>query len=567
MKFNVLEWKPPSGSEYGGKDYVSLGAQFDGFLSRSHKFRSLRLDTSDGAQSPMKDNHFQRRIILIEEFPTLSGPTASVLAAFRLSILRYISMDAPHFQTGYYSGETGIPPIVIIVSESYSNPESSLENLTVHRLLGREISNHPRTSVIEFNSIAPTFMSKALKLVLKKSACQPMVNQTSTQLTINAISMIGDIRNAIASLEFFCLGTDNRWSGEVHSATNIKDAGRSRKKIPPVNSETRILSQREAGLGLFHAVGKIIYNKRNGGTDTENPQDPDRPGVSQVHVNELLNETGTDIQSFIGALHENYVPSCNGPSFTRCLDDCILSLSDSDVLCVDRRGLNRPQSGFGTNFVKPGTGVDFLRQEEISYQVAVRGLLLCLPYPVKRQVSRTGSASHSNNPHKLSFPPVIQLTRQFEETRNIIDSWGNALLSSTGQLSAVLLLGHAGSTSHRSTRAEGVGFQNNGSEISTSVAVPIARNDLILHQLPYMTMILEKGVGSRSAQKNTSPETRGPKYRLQQDALYAWGSSASGFRKLGLETQSTQLERQALAVSQAGDGQLFLEDDDIVDDP
>jgi cell cycle checkpoint protein len=112
-----------------------------------------------------------------------------------------------------------------------------------------------------------------------------------------------------------------------------------------------------------------------------------------------------------------------------------------------------------------------------------------------------------------------------------------------------------------------VGFQNNGSEISTSVAVPIARNDLILHQLPYMTMILEKGVGSRSAQKITSPETRGPNYRLQQDAQYARGSSASGFRKLGRETQSIQLEWQALAVSQADDGQLFLEDDDIVDDP
>lgn len=563
-----MEWKTPSGSEYGGKDYVSFGAQFDGFLSRSHKLHSLDLDSSGGAQSPMKGNRFQRRIILIEEFPSLSGPTASVLAAFRLSILRYLSVDTPpHVRTDYYRGETGMPPIVIIVSESFSNPESSFENLTVRRLLGPEISNHSCTSVIEFNSIAPTFMSKALKLVLKKSACQPMGNQTSTQSTINAISMIGDIRNAITSLEFFCLTSGNRWSGGSHNATSIKDAARSRKKMSPINSGTQALSQREAGFGLFHAVGKIIYNKRNGGTDTENPQDPDRPGVSQVHVNELLSETGTDIQSFIGALHENYVPSCNGPSFTRCLDDCIRSLSDSDVLCVDRKGLSKPQAGLGTIFIKHRTGVDFLRQEDISYQVAARGLLFSLPYPVKRQASHTGSTSHSNTSHKLSFPPALQLSRKFEETRNFIDSWGNALLSSTARLSAVPLLGHSGSISRSSTRGEGAGFQRNDSGISTSVAVPIARNDLILHQLPYVTMILEKGLGSRSTQKITSPGTRGFNYRLQQDERYAWGSSASGFRKLGRETQSTQLERQALVVPQADDGQLFLSDDDIVDDP
>lgn len=560
-----MEWENPSGSEYGGEDYLSFGSQFDGFLSRSHKFRSLELDSSGGAQSPMKANPLQRRVILIEEFPTLSSPNASVLAAFRLSILRYISVNAPHVRTDYYSGETEIPPIVMIVSESFSNPESSLENLTVHRLLGREISNHSSTSVIEFNSIAPTFMSKALKLVLKKSAYQPMGNQASTQFTIKTISMIGDIRNAIASLEFFCLRSGNQWPEGFHDTTNIRAAARSRKKMPPVSSETQILSQREVGLGLFHAVGKIIYNKRNSSTDTENPQDLDQSGVSQVHVNELLNETGTDIKSFIGALHENYVPSCSGPSFTRCLDDCIGSLSDSDMLCVDQKGLSKPQAGLGTNFIKPGIGVDFVRQDEISYQVAARGLLFSLPYPVKRQISHTGSTSHSNDSHKLFFPPTIRLARQFEETRNLIDSWGNALLGSTVRLSAVPLPGHARSISRNFTHEEGVGFQSNNHETSTSAAVPIAFNDLILHQLPYMLMILGKDVGS-SAQRITSPETRGLNYRLQQDEQYAWGSSASGFRRLGRETRSPQLERQALVVSQADDEQLFLSDDDIVDD-
>ncbi|KAL4983618.1 Rad17 cell cycle checkpoint protein-domain-containing protein [Aspergillus falconensis] len=575
LNFNILEWKTPSISAYASKDYVSLGVQFDGFLSRGHIFGSLDLDGHHSSQVPTRNNHAaQRRVILIEEFPTMGGRNVTVLAAFRLSILRYLSMNAPHSRNAD-GREVGIPPIIMIVSETFLSSESSFNNLTAHRLLGRELYNHPSTTIIEFNSIAPTFMHKALNLVLKKSSRQPCGNQAQIQSMIKNISKLGDIRNAIASLEFLCLGSGNRshWSDP---AVKTRRTAPTRKNDSAVESKAREkIAQREASLGLFHAVGKIIYNKRNDASDAEHVQLPsppdhlrdlDRPRVSLVRVNELLDETGTDIQSFIGTLHENYVPSCNGPSFTECLEGCIGFLSDSDMLYCDQSGHSKSQGGLGIGSVRLGTGgVDVLRQEEISYQVAARGLLFALPYPVKRQLSYTGNMKRTNDSHKVFFPPVVRLVRQLEDINNHIDSWKDAMLGSILRPTAVPVLG---STSCKSTRAKEKNPHCERNEDSPSLIALISRSDLILHQLPYMTKIVGKGTISENLQRITTFGAWGPDFSLQHDEEYALGSSFCEVRDLktkrekgiGLSVPQTPL------VSQADDERLILSDDDILDD-
>lgn len=75
-------------------------------------------------------------------------------------------------------------------------------------------------------------------------------------------------------------------------------------------------------------MGKVVYNKRDDfkpqaqGPDTDAlPQPPDhmpdhiRPRISQVSVDQLIDETGTDTSTFVAALHENYVLSCEGSHF------------------------------------------------------------------------------------------------------------------------------------------------------------------------------------------------------------------------------------------------------------
>ncbi|KAL4744807.1 hypothetical protein BDW72DRAFT_199238 [Aspergillus terricola var. indicus] len=575
LRFDVLEWKTPSTSTYTSKDYVSFGVQFDGFLSRSHIFGSLDVDGHHSSQVPMKNDHAsQRRVILIEEFPTMAGRNATVLASFRLSILQYLSLNAPP-SGNTYGREVGVPPIVMIVSETFLSSESSFNNQTARQLLGRELYNHPNTTIIEFNSIAPTFMHKALNLVLRKSSCQPCGNQALTQSIIENISKIGDIRNAIASLEFLCLGSGNKsyWSDPT---VKTRRTARTRKKKSAIGNEMREeIAQREASLGLFHAVGKIIYNKRNDACDAEHVQLPsppdhlrdlDRPRGSLVHVNELLDETGTDIQLFIGTLHENYVLSCNGSSFTECLEGCIGFLSDSDMLCCDRKGHSKSQAGLGISTIKLETGgVDVLRQEEISYQIAARGLLFALPYPVKRQLSYAGDAKQTSDSHKVFFPPVIRLVRQLHEISNQIDSWKDALLGSTVRPTAVPVRDH---TTLKSTCGKEKIPHGDCDEDSPSLVAMISRSDLILHQLPYMTKIVGKGTISGNLQQITGFGAGNSDFTLQQHEDYALGSSFCEVRSLRCKHEMgiRLSEPQTTLFSQTNDERLILSDDDIIDD-
>ncbi|KAL3456666.1 Rad17 cell cycle checkpoint protein-domain-containing protein [Aspergillus heterothallicus] len=552
LKFNILEWKPPTAAEYGAEGYVSLSAKFDEFLSRGHNFSSLDLDGTDGIQSPLKDRTLpaKRRIILIEEFPTLTGRNAfSIVTAFRVSLLRHISVAQRTRKS--LNREFEIPPIVMVVSETLSNTDSSFDNFTVNRLLGREICNHPSTRIIEFNSIAPTIMCKALDLVMRKSSR----TNKSLPSTLEGLSQTGDIRNAVASLEFASLGTSNQ--GLQLSATAKRRKKTFGERETAHRSDNRmpdIVSQRENSLDLFHAVGKIVYNKRNELSDNNKLRAPsppdhlhhlDRPRSSQVHVSELLEEIGTDIQSFITALHENYVASCNGPSFAETVESCIGALSDSDLLCTNRKGVNGSQTRFGGGFPKPGAGVDLLRQEELSYEVAARGLLFALPSPVNRQLSPMDRPKGAGTvPHKLSFPPVYKLQRHMEAIRGALDQCIDTLFTLCVWPSAVSVV----------SRAKGDSDDNTS---STIINVP-SRSDLLLYQLPFMLMILPGGTEAKSLKMIAtfqSLKDRSINISSQLGENPTWGSFST-----------PTLDSGGSLGSGAQEEQLVLSDDDIVDD-
>ncbi|KAL4802638.1 Rad17 cell cycle checkpoint protein-domain-containing protein [Aspergillus unguis] len=580
LGFSILEWNSPSTTVYSAKDYMSLAARFDAFLSRGHEFSCLDLDSHGSSETPIHRNGdaSKQHIILIEEFPTLSGRSASVLTAFQLSILRYLSINTPAPQDKH-GNQPGIPPIVMVVSETNSNSDSFSENLTVHRLLGRRIYNHPSTAIIEFNSIASTFMQKALNLVLKRSACQPFGNRAQTRSIISRISRTGDIRNAIAALEFLCLGSGTQPYWSNHNVENTHADRIHSKNISVSDEALEEISQKGSSIGLYHAVGKIIYNKRDdisGAEHLELPPPPDhlrnydRPKASQVNVNELLDEIGTDTQTFIDTLHENYVPSCNGSSFTEALEGCIQSFSDSDVLYFDRKGHSRSQAGLGTGSGGLGAGVDLLRQEEISYQVAARGLLFSLPSPVKRQVSSTDHAQRTDSAHKLFFSPTIRLFRQFEETRILMDSCADALLNSSLKSTLRPLSGQGQTTSSMPTHAGDRGAHIHIEGLSPSAVAFLSRNELILHQLPYLSLMLGDVPGSRDLQRIVGfAETRGPGYISQREGEFAFEPSMMESNDPQNQKRDKRVNRpepETAPVPQGADDQLILSDDDIVDD-
>lgn len=509
LGFDVLEWKNPPASEFNTKGYTSIGAQFEEFLGRGDKFSGLELDGADKT-SDAGGNHdsasSQRRIILIEEFPTILSRNSSGLAAFRLSLQRYLAATAPSGSSNPAIPEGALnPPIVLIISETLLGSASSvLDNLTAHRLLGPDIYNHPNTTFIDFNNIAPTYMQNALRLVLEKEARHSRRVQVPGPAFLERISEIGDIRSAISSLEFVCLKGDKAgaWGGSINKKT--RKSSRNGVGLTQMEKESlKMMTQREASLGIFHAVGKIVYNKRDEVSSTTGsfrpPSPPDhlrhhdRPKVSQVWVDELMDETGTDIQTFISALHENYVPSCECLLSTDCLDECIGALSDSDMLCADQRGAQRHGARVGGvgNF---SAGVDMLRQDEISYQVATRGLLFALPHPVKRKLG----SGRGNDAYKMSYPKSLRLWSASEEIEGLMDLWMKRLLNPFS--TAVSQLGGIQGWKNRSTVRDT--NQYNDSETLRTVTM-MPRNDALLWHLPYMAKISQNELETEELHKIT----------------------------------------------------------------
>lgn len=565
--YDIIEWKNPPVSEFGAREYQSVNAHFEEFLGRGDKFGGLELRDTDDPDRQRDEKLRDQRILLIEEFPTVLGRGSSALTAFRGSLQRYLAASANDLAQSHF-GLTH-PPIVIIVSETLLGSASSIsDNLTVHRLLGPTIYNHPGITILDFNSIAPTFMNKALRSILDKEARYSKRAQIPGPGVIDRISEVGDIRSAISSLEFLCLKGDGtgRWGGSV---ARTKKA-RGEVSLTAMEAESlKMITQREASLGMFHAVGKIVYNKRMEPSLVEGeeeilPPPPDylrqyhRPKASQVLVNDLIDETGTEISTFISALHENYIPSCDGDDFTDRLNDCIESLSDSDILSADRRPGQGARAGIGTGTTSLGSGIDVLRQEEMCFQVAARGLLFALPYPVKRRVGSGGGRSRAGDAHKMFYPVSLRLWREAEEIEGLVDSWMNRLLdpfqwqhiSQTGSE----LTGVSSWKSHQVGRSAAVKSRAEGE--TPSVVTMMPRHDLLLHQLPYMAAIRHQDPDRWQLDKITSIRTNESLRNGNIDDMEYLSAQRS---------HVDHPDSKAFGSRQPPQEKLILSDDDIVD--
>ncbi|KAF7586483.1 Cell cycle checkpoint protein rad17 [Aspergillus hancockii] len=577
LGFDILEWKNPPVSDFATTEYVSVATQFEEFLGRGNKFRRLDLDEVIASPHGGQDSnrYTQQCVILVEEYPTLLNRSSSSLAAFRLTLQRYLAMDATLPSNVLHrsgSDAQASSPIVVIVSEALLNSGCSSESLTVHRLLGPDLYNHPSTTIIDFNSIAPTFMYKALRLILGKEARHSRRDKDPGPAVLQSISKSGDIRSAVASLEFLCLDI-GEWGV---AGTRARKRSRNNVILTALEKETlKLVTQREASLGIFHAVGKIVYNKRGDASiATEGPCLPsppdhirhhDRPKPSQVLVNELVEETGTDTQTFISALHENYVPSCAGPSFADRVDACISALSDSDVLCVNHKGRVSGTSA----------GVDQLRQEDISYQVAARGLLFALPHPVQRHITSSSPVGRSSDAHKMSFPRTLRVIREAEEIEGLTNIWGKRLLDPVSVTSSNSTKDLGMSMSVRKYKPDKV---NDYYHDRAGIVTMISRADLLLYQLPYLAKIHRDEAEINQLQRITCfHETELPRDRLG-DSIHDAEKNHLGFalveygvpRCLQLSNLICNNHDTSNGMGLPGYEQeqekLMLSDDDIVDD-
>jgi len=443
LGFEVHEWKNPTTAVYSSEGFVSIAAQFEDFIGRTGKFGSL--DFGEPKRNPQvvtdsKSQNREKQIILVEEFPNTFARSSSVGQTFRTTIQQFLAANTPFMGTFFTTQKESsepITPIIMIISETLlSTSTAAADSFTAHRLLGAEILSHPGVTVIEFNPIAPTLMAKALELVVLKEARKSGRRRTAGPQVIKRLSETGDIRSAVSSLEFLCVrgDEDDGWGTKVAFTKPKKGA----REIPLTRMEQESLesvTQRESTLGIFHAVGKVVYNKREpaSGSNQSLPQPPNyfpehrRPKVSEVQVDTLIDELGTDTQTFIAALHENYLLSCEGPTGEDTMDSIngsIDALSDSDLLSPDRFNTG----GTGRRMFQ-GTSADNLRQDEMSFQVSVRGLLFSLPSPVKRIAPPLGTTNgkrkggSKGGAFQMFYPTSLRIWRQREEIEGILGLW------------------------------------------------------------------------------------------------------------------------------------------------
>lgn len=435
----ILEWKNPTNNTSTG--FVSASAMFEEFLGRGGKFGALELDDASPTPSAPVDGISQdhaNRLMVVEEFPNTFSQSSTSLSSFRRTVLNYLAANTPSLSRFTHQRQKEpVKPVIMIISETLlTTTSASADSFTAHRLLGPEILRHPGVGMIEFNPIAPTLLEKALGLIVQKEARVSGRKRTPGPLVLKQLGEIGDVRSAISSLEFLCLKGDQEsdWGSKV-SFTKQKKGAKDGIGLTKGETESlELISRREATLGIFHAVGKVVYNKR----DEASAADPvevlpkylshnSRPKKSQVSVDSLIDETGTDTHTFISALHENYAPSCDNidpmdlSTPMDYLNDCIDALSESDLLCPSRDIFFGGRGAFANR----DSGSHLLRQDEITFNVAVRGLLFALPNPVRRKMA---TGARGSDAFKMFYPQSIKLWRAKEEIGGLVDLWSSKLL-------------------------------------------------------------------------------------------------------------------------------------------
>jgi cell cycle checkpoint protein len=526
LDYGILEWRNPVGSIASSDGVQSMSAQFEEFMGRGGKFGQLdvfAVGQSVASKPDIKPLDRRKNLILIEEFPNTFTRYSTALQSFRTTILQYLASNTPPLSMVYNnSSQESITPVVMIISETLlTTTSASADSFTAHRLLGPEILQHPAVATIEFNAIAPTILAKALELVVQKESRKSGRRKTPGPLVLKKLGEVGDIRSAIGSLEFLCLrgDTDGDWGAKVA----FGKAKKGPKEIAMTRMEEEsleLVTRREASLGIFHSVGKVVYNKRdetalipNHGHNAERLPDfmsnHSRPKKSQVCVDELIDETGTDTSTFIAALHENYILSCDAPptsfdySSLDHVNGCIDALSDSDLLCPSWGGsFNSTNSG--GSFGSRGTGGDLLRQDEISFQVAVRGILFSLPCPVKRKAPAAAGlrVGKGGDAFKMFYPTSLKLWRTKEEIEGTIDLWVTRLLKcdyshlgATASGSGVFSrpkVGTVESWKVSGHSATSISRKDNTAQVGSTPLMSIgtsARKEMLLERLPYMVFI------------------------------------------------------------------------------
>nr|XP_060617689.1 cell cycle checkpoint protein RAD17 [Anolis sagrei ordinatus] len=296
--------------------YQSQTSLFQEFLFRANKYPRLHM-VGESIRT-------ERKLILVEDMPNqLCRDPGSLHEILR----RFV--------------RTGKCPLVFIISDSFSGASNQ------RSLFPKEIQEELCISNISFNPVAPTIMMKVLTRITaiensKSKEKNDVPDKTALELICKGCS--GDIRSAINSLQFSSLkeySSENIiWSQRKGNSTlkcdTLSKVKKKKKSGNPLEiQEVQAIGSKDASIFLFHALGKILYCKREPTTEPGFPQLPAH--LSEYERNHLLVEPEVVIEKshmpgdlFNLYLHQNYV------DFFSDIDDLVRAseyLSTADFMC------------------------------------------------------------------------------------------------------------------------------------------------------------------------------------------------------------------------------------------
>ncbi|MCO5590097.1 hypothetical protein L7F22_044066 [Adiantum nelumboides] len=435
LNYQIVEWKNDgrqnlqglsswdNGRVHAGFDSTldagpSQLNRFSAFLSQSSRFNTLHIGQDD-SEVEMLSTHTpskrrDRRIILIDDLPNLQYEPARL--EFQAVLEKFVC--SPHREDSV--------PVILILSDTVPRlddwatsssmqgwKERNDESLNVRNVLSDSVRTSPTFTQISFNSVAMTFLRKALLAILSTEKQRsihavPAPTSVAAKELVDVVASMsnGDIRNAINSLQMALVssssGTTLKGSAKRTADGKYKDhksiARKQAKKIS-------LATGREASLAIFHALGKILYNKRIGDPQDEERNESDSEEEdegcgsesawlkstmnnflggpietsaqplpahlqhlerrqSRVDVEKLWRTMPMDAKTLQIFLHQNYTPFCG--NIEQCTE-FVDNLSYSDIL--------KPQheEWFHSSL-----------SQYYSFLVATHGSLMSLPSPIQR---------------------------------------------------------------------------------------------------------------------------------------------------------------------------------------
>uniref|UniRef100_A0A8D0G356 Cell cycle checkpoint protein RAD17 n=1 Tax=Sphenodon punctatus TaxID=8508 RepID=A0A8D0G356_SPHPU len=330
LGIQVQEWTNPVSLDFRKEDFHNAfnhessfqilpsqtqTALFQEFLLRANKYNKLQM-VGESAET-------DKKLILVEDMPNQFYRDPSSLHELLRRFVR-----------------TGRCPLVFIISDSFSRDGNQ------RLLFPKEIHEELFIASISFNPVAPTMMMKVLnRIATAEATVNGEKDAVPEKLFLERICKggSGDIRSAINNLQFSslkeCSSENNFWSRKkANSALKCDTSSKVKKKKKSnilENQEIDAVGGKDTSIYLFHALGKILYCKREPLTESESPQLPSHLSeyerdVLLVQPEDVVEKSHMPGDLFNLYLHQNYV------DFFTEIDDLVRAseyLSTADFLC------------------------------------------------------------------------------------------------------------------------------------------------------------------------------------------------------------------------------------------